>query len=364
MRVILTPVKKRGLRIVFASIAVMLVIAPLPVRHRTAAAASTCEFDGVARIVAVGDVHGAYDRLVEILQIAGVVDTRSRWAGQKTHLVQLGDLVDRGADSRKALDLLRRLQGEAEKAGGAVHLLLGNHEVMRMLGDLRYTMPGEYDAFVKEDSERTRAKVVEAAKPDDRPQLLKETPLGSTEMRVAFGRTGDYGKWLRTLPVVVKINGIVFLHGGISPAVASLSCAEINATIGKELGADLDKTRAAPLASLAAREDGPLWYRGLAQQPDTFAAEVNGILAAQHARAIVIAHTVVPEGRVLPRFSGRVIQLDTGMQPGYVPMGRASALEIQDGVATAIYTDRRDVLPAIPSETPTAPPLPTAAPPR
>jgi hypothetical protein len=233
-----------------------------------------------------------------------------------------------------------------------------------MLGDLRFTTPGEYSAFVKEDSERTRAKFVETVKPDDRPQLLKETPLGSIEMRVAFGRAGDYGKWLRTLPVVVKINGILFLHGGISPAVAALSCAEINATVGKELGADLDKTRAAPLASLAAREDGPLWYRGLAQQPDTFATEVNGILAAQHARAIVIAHTVVPDNRILPRFGGRVIQMDTGMQPGYVPTGRASALEIRGGVATAIYTDRRDVLPEIPAETPTAPPIATAAPPR
>jgi hypothetical protein len=353
-----------NLRIIVGAIAFALCIAQLPAQYWTAAAASTCELDGIDRIVAVGDVHGAYDRLVEILQTAGVVDARQRWAGQKTHLVQLGDVVDRGADSRKALDLLRRLQGEAEKAGGAVHLLLGNHEVMRMLGDLRFTTPGEYDAFLTPDSERTRAGVVETAKPPDRPRLLKETPLGSIEMRIAFGRAGDYGKWLRTLPVVVKINGILFLHGGISPAVATLNCGEINATVGKELGADLDKTRAAPLASLAAREDGPLWYRGLAQQPDTFATEVNGILAAQHARAIVIAHTVVPEGRILPRFGGRVIQMDTGMQPSYVPMGRASALEVRGGVVTAIYTDRRDTLPEIPSETPTSAVLPTPAPPR
>ena len=350
-----------NLRIIIVAIVFALGIAQLPGWSPIAAAASACEFEGVERIVAIADVHGAYDRFVEILQAAGVVDARSRWAGQKTHLVQLGDVVDRGAGSRKALDLLRRLQGEADKAGGKVHFLLGNHEVMRMLGDLRFVVPGEYDAFVTAESSRTRAAVVESAKPDDRAQLLKETPLGSIEMRIAFGREGEYGKWLRTLPVVVKINGILFMHGGISPAVAALNCSEINTTVGKELAADLDKTRAAPLSSLAAREDGPLWYRGLAQQPVTFAPQVDDILARQHARAIVIGHTVSPEGRVSTRFEGKVTQIDTGMQSDYVATGRASALEIRGSMVTAIYTDRRDVLPEIPSEAPISATPPTSA---
>ena len=74
----------------------------------------TCEFDGVDRIVAVGDVHGAYDRFVEILTAAGVIDKRLRWTGGKTHLVQLGDVVDRGPDSRKAIDLLKKLERDAD----------------------------------------------------------------------------------------------------------------------------------------------------------------------------------------------------------------------------------------------------------
>ena len=71
---------------------------------------------------------------------------------------------------------------------------------------------------------------------------------------------------------------------------------------------------------------------------------MDEILAALHARALVIAHTVTPTGRITPRFDGRVIQIDTGMQPAYVQGGRASALDIGDD-ATAIYVDRRDPVP-------------------
>jgi hypothetical protein len=325
-----------------------------------AAATPSCEIERVDRIVAVGDVHGAYDRFVEILQASGIIDQRLRWSGGRAHLVQLGDVVDRGSDSRKALDLLQRLQDEARRAGGAVHPLLGNHEIMRMLGDLRYVTPGEYQAFVTSSSERVRSDSVGAvADPSLRDQRLAETPLGFLEMRQAFGRNGPYGEWLRKADVVVRINGILFVHGGISPAIAGMSCDVINTAVRRELTADLEKTLSAPLESLAAGENGPLWYRGLAQQPDAFAPEVGVILSTQHARAIVIGHTVTPEARIQTRFGDRVVQIDTGMQPAYVENGRASALEIRNRVFTAIYADRRDVLFTLPAE---ARPVSTSAP--
>ncbi len=322
------------------------------------AKAPSCDTDGVGRIVAVGDVHGAYDRLVAILRAADIVDAGLRWEAGKTHLVQLGDIVDRGPESRKALDLLLRLEKQATRAGGAVHVLLGNHEVMRTLGDLRFVTPGEYEPFVTPQSEEIRQRFVQTSNAEDQVQLLKETPLGSVEMRVAFGRDGEYGKWLRTLNAVMKINGVLFLHGGISPALAALPCDTINTTVRRELTSDIDKTRAAPLTSLAAREDGPFWYRGLAQEPETFAPEVDQILMQQNARVMVIAHTVTPDGRIRTRFDGKIVQIDTGMQPAYVPAGRASALEISRGMFTAIYEDGREVLAVPPATGPKAPALP------
>src|SRR4030095_3195276 len=93
---------------------------------RPRAMATPCEFENVDRIVAIGDVHGAFERFMEILQTAEIVDRNGRWSGGKTHLVQLGDVLDRGPDSRKAFDLLARLEREAASAGGRVHSLIGN----------------------------------------------------------------------------------------------------------------------------------------------------------------------------------------------------------------------------------------------
>ena len=307
------------------------------------AAGSTCQFNDVDRIVAVGDVHGAYDRFVEILRAARVIDDRNRWVGGRTHLVQLGDVLDRGPDSLKALDLLDGLERDAKRAGGAVHALLGNHEAMRLIGDLRYVTPGEYAAFTASNSTEVRDAYVERAKAANAP-LAEPPALGFVEMRVAFGQNGKYGKQLRSHDAVVQINGIVFVHGGISPAVASLSCDAINETVHRNLGSDLTQTRTEPQAQLVTRVDGPLWYRGLAEEPDTFAPAVDDILTGQKATAIVVGHTVTADGRVRQRFGGKVIQIDTGMQPAYVQNGRASVLQIEQGTLTAIYADRRDVL--------------------
>ena len=303
-----------------------------------------CEYQGVERVVAVGDIHGAYDRFVEILRAAGVVDDRARWAAGRTHLVQIGDIIDRGPDSRKVLDLLEDLGNRARRAGGEVHMLLGNHEIMRMLGDLRYVSPGEYAAFATEESVEVRDRYLKTLTRDERAKLPADLPLGYVEMRVAFGRTGQYGRWLRRLDTVIRVNGVVFVHGGLSPEVGQMPCSVINDTVRRELTTDIDKTRAAPLQSLAASPNGPLWYRGLSEESAELTPKLDEILNVQGAKAIVVGHTVQRDGRIQMRLDGKVFAIDTGMQPAYVPTGRASALEIKDGVFTAIYTDRRDVL--------------------
>jgi hypothetical protein len=138
----------------------------------------------------------------------------------------------------------------------------------------------------------------------------------------------------------------VFLHGGISPASAALGCEGINDTVRTELK-EMPVDGARLSTFLSTREDGPLWYRGLAEKSE---GELEGDLATMlerlQARAIVIGHTVAPNGRITTRFGGRVVQIDTGMLGGtFYPGGRASALEIQDGRFVAIYEDGREPLP-------------------
>ena len=259
--------------------------------------------------MAVGDVHGAFDSFVAILRAAGLIDARNRWIGKKAVLVQTGDVTDRGPDSKKAIDLLRKLEGEAQRAGGRVYALLGNHELMRLVSDWRYVSQGETDAFKNADSVdlRERAYTVfsteaeKAAKAVGRPfdpaayreQFMKEIPLGSLEMRFAFDAKGEYGAWVRQRAAVARINGILFLHGGISDTVAALGCEGINAAVRKDLLSLPIPLEQVPTL-FSASETGPLWYRGLANEPEaSLAPTLDIILQRMGARAIVIGHTTV-----------------------------------------------------------------------
>jgi Calcineurin-like phosphoesterase len=364
-------------RIVF-SLAFALVLTTLTSPHRRVLAQgakpadSTCDIQTTERVVAVGDVHGAFDNFVAILRAAQVIDNRNRWSGRRTVLVQTGDVLDRGPDSRKAIDLLRRLERDAQRAGGRVVSLLGNHELMRLVSDWRYVSAGEIEAFRNGDSAQLRDRVLatlneqaaQRAKAEGqehdreayRAQFLKEVPLGMIELRQAFGPQGEYARWVRERPTVARINGVLFLPGGISSEIAGLGCEGINAAVAKELAALPPPEEAASL--MASSETGPLWYRGLALQPEEELAPVlPAILDQMKARAVVVGHSTVLPGRIVARLDGRVILIDTGMVGGeFYKGGVPSALEWHGNTMTAIYLDRREPLsaPALQSAAPAA----------
>jgi len=339
--------------------------------------ASTCRIAGVPRVVAVGDVHGAFQRFLGILRSAGIVDDEGTWAGGAAHLVQLGDVLDRGRDTRRSLDLLMRLEQEAARAGGRVHALLGNHEVMNLTGDLRYVNPAEYQDYVGADSEENRERFFrsavararalarqQGANLDEaafRADFLARTPLGFVERTQAFSTEGVYGRWLRAHAAVVEIDGVVFVHGGLTVEVATLGCDAINAAVRRELTSDLARTLRSPSRTLVAGENGPLWFRGLARGDEAaLLPQVEKVLEAMSARAIVVGHTVDASGRIEERFGGRVLTIDTGMTDVYG--AHAAALEItRDGALTAIYPASREPLLPPAAADKTAPVLPLAA---
>jgi hypothetical protein len=307
-------------------------------------------FQNVDRIVAIGDIHGDYTQLVNLLQTAGVLDRKGKWSGGKTHLVQTGDVLDRGPDSRKAMDLLMALEPQALKAGGRVHALLGNHEAMNLYGDLRYVSKEEYASYQNGSSEQVRDAyfdlVLEDLKkkktPPADPETFRRTfdeehPLGWVEHMQAFAPQGKYGKWLREHNAIVKIDDIVFLHGGISAKYAGRSIREINETIRAELN-DFSKLQ----NGMAVDEEGPLWFRGLAQGPeDAQTATVDQVLANYGAHHMVIGHTV--RVAVLPRFSGRVITIDVGLSKVYG--GPPALLLVEGGKYYALHRAHRLELP-------------------
>jgi hypothetical protein len=276
-------------------------------------------FTGVKRIVAVGDVHGGYDEFVTVLRAAGVIDESNQWSGGATHLVQTGDCLDRGASSRKVMDLLMVLENQAKKAKGRVHALIGNHEAMNLYGDLRYVSAGEYESFKTSESAEMRDRaydtLADAARKNDaayKAKWYEEHPLGWAEHRQAFSPSGKYGKFIRERYAIVKINDSLFLHGGISKKYVSTSMSDLNKKIRAEL-----KDFSLLKGGIAMDDVGPLWYRGLASDPEeSLSPLVDGILRAFGVARVVIGHTPT-KGAVTPRFGARVILIDVGLSKGY-----------------------------------------------
>jgi hypothetical protein len=342
------------------------------------AAATEWRVENAQRVVAISDVHGAFDAMVATLQETSVIDEELAWIGGATHLVIVGDILDRGPRSRDAMDLLMRLEGEAQAAGGYVHVLIGNHEAMNMIGDMRYVSREEYQAFAAEETGEQRdrwfrAYVGRQPVPRDEAALRKkfeaEFPAGYFALRQAFGAEGKYGKWLLGKPIIAVINETAFVHGGLSPLVAEYDLDGINAALQSQLTRyveavgtlmaeeiilptdssydyvdivsgympGLDDAPAVLAAIDAVREldrldlissGGPLWYRanvgcgGIIERH-----RLDASLAALGAKRVVIGHTPTPTRRVLQRFEGKLIEIDTGMLSTYY-RGSGNALEI------------------------------------
>jgi hypothetical protein len=275
------------------------------------------------------------------------MEPAGHWAGGATTLVQLGDVTDRGPDSLRIVRSLQQLQAEAPQSGGRVIVILGNHEAMNLLGDYRYTTPGEYAAFVDDRSVARRErlymslrKALEAAEPNALPSQVRDrwlarTPLGWVEHRAAWGPSGELGRWAARNPAIAKVGDTLFAHGGISAEYAKLSLDAVNRRVAAAMATGDDGPK-----SVLDDPLGPLWYRGLtgrdpaAEQirstgpptPDlSVEQELDIVLSAYGAKHLVIGHTPRLQG-ILIQYDGRLARIDTGNSRYYG--GPLSWLEI------------------------------------
>ena len=306
-----------------------------------------------ARIVAIGDLHGDHDVWFAIARAAGLIDRKGKWTGGKTVVVQLGDITDRGPDSRKIIQDLMRLQRAAPRRGGKVIVLVGNHEAMNMTNDLRYVHPGEFAAFADRNSDRRRELVYQANQaaiesfyrarspaltPEAiRAEWIKTTPLGKLEHQAAWSASGVLGQWTIGNPAVVKVGSTLFVHGGISASYATIPIDDINKRVAEAL-----KAQDASPASIINDPRGPLWYRGLvtrsetddtsagtpaapATAPLTIDQEVDLVLGAYGVTRLVVGHTPSLQG-IISASNGRVWRADSANSRAYG--GPPSYLEI------------------------------------
>lgn len=355
------------------------------------------------RIIVIGDVHGAADAFAAILTQAGLIDASRAWAGGGAIFVLTGDFTDRGAQVRDVMDLLMALEPQAGRAGGRMHVLMGNHEAMNLLSEFRDVTPAIFATFADGQSEKRREDAYgqyadllrQRAAPKD--AWMAAHPPGFFEYVEAMAPNGTYGKWLRGRAAVAQIGELVMLHGGLDPGARLRSVDAVNKQVQRDLKA-FDQARetlvrrrlALPFFTLhelvevarleaerinsarvvpsdAARIDdpaadpaliqaiqtvlqigassllsptGPLWFRGFATWNDEGRAQVDALQRIfSGTTRFIVGHTIPATMRVTPRFGGRVVLIDTGMLATHFKGGRASALEISGTRATAIYLD-------------------------
>ncbi len=284
-----------------------------------------------------------------------------------------------------------RLEREASAAGGRSQLVLGNHEIMNLTGELDYVASEDYAAYAAEESAperaaalaRFRAAHAGAVGDDDAvaADFARRYPPGFFAQRAAFATGGRFGAWLTRQPVLLVLGDTVFVHGGLPAGLAGKSAADVNAEYSAALRdyleafeslvaagvlhsedafgerpaiadrylSDPQRAGTAALASVRAAADrlrkltasdvfgvsAVYWYRGTVSCSEPIERDrLSRVLAALGAKRVVVGHTPTPTARVLSRFDGMVLRVDTGMQQRG---GRASALVLEGGSATAVY---------------------------
>ena len=243
---------------------------------------------------------------------------------------------------------------------------------MNLVRDLRYVSRESHLAFGKEEraSDRRKAwrsvKKAHSSRKSNESQLQaafdKRYPPGYFGRVNAFETGGKYGKWLLQQPTAVKVNGVVFVHGGLTPDVATLGLSEINRRVGRRIravmqaskrlapslaaryedfiglaklilkgsqislgGADSDLLSAAKVLEghyedLPFAPNGPVWYRGNSLENERAERErIDQVLEALQARVLMVAHTPTRSARITSRFNGAVVRSDVGMAYGRAP---------------------------------------------
>ncbi|MFP6576387.1 MAG: metallophosphoesterase, partial [Pirellulaceae bacterium] len=188
-----------------------------------------------SRLMAISDLEGNYKNTRQFLKTNKLIDQKGNWIWGKGHLVLVGDLVDRGSQVTELMWLFHRLERQAQKAGGRVHYVLGNHEAMVMGGDLRYINPRYHFVTAR--------------------MKLRYDRL--------FAADTEIGRWWRSKNGVETIGNLLFVHGGYSPVLdqAKLDINTLNQRIRAGL-APAQPTGSTPATNPVKHQHGPFWYRG------------------------------------------------------------------------------------------------------
>jgi len=332
----------RLFRIQLLFVAVSLLITSLLLTAPT----RQCIWEGVEKVIAVGDLHGDYEHFITILKDKDInlVDDGLNWIGGKTHLVQIGDVLDRWDYAKDIFDLIKKLEKQAAAAGGMVHMLIGNHEEMNITGIAfeyaDYVTVKQFLDFLPDGYKKKKEREFKKRKgdggdiEDEWKKLMADKEAPGEEARGVYVENFNllYGRWIaEEHNAVIKINDTVFVHGGIGEKYSTWPLKDINNLYYLEFQKGFRERFDSFRPKILWAEDSPLWFRQLASpewDEQLYAPLVNKILANLGAKQIVIAHTPIIQERS-SRFGDKVWLVDTGISRVY--KGFLSALIVENG---------------------------------
>jgi len=243
-------------------------------------------------ISVISDIHGEFNTYINLLKGVGIIDKNLKWSFGRGHLVILGDVFDRGDMVTEVLWHLFGLEKQAEKAGGMVHMMLGNHEIMA----LRNSLEATHEKYRKVET------------------------IAGTRYADLYSERSVLGCWLRTKPVIITINDLLFVHGGISMEMAhkKLNIKQINRIFTYEIvGKSLQELYQYKMLKFLNQGNGPIWFRGYFYDTAFCETMIDSILTFYGKKHIVVGHTPKPEITTL--FDEKILGADAGImndQPG------------------------------------------------
>jgi len=236
---------------------------------------------GSSKMIFISDIEGEFENVRNFLLANKIMNKNYQWTFGKNKLIICGDLFDRGKHVTEELWLLYKLEDEARSAGGYVHTILGNHEIMNLSGDVRYV-----------DSAYFRSAAV----------------IGTAYANL-YSDSTELGRWLRSKNIVEKIGEHLCLHGGISPAFnrERLPVEQINALARPWYARARDKN-ADPVTRLLMGAGGPFWYRGYFVAPLATQEQVDSVVHFYACKNLIVGHDIVET--ITTRYNGKVFGID------------------------------------------------------
>ncbi len=140
------------------------------------------------RVHVIGDLHGFYQAYESLLRRGNLIDENGDWCANDDQLWLIGDIFDRGNQAISCIDLTMKIQTQAERVGGTVQCLLGNHELMFL-------------AF-----HRFRDDLVNGTR------IQQQWRLWGGQQEELSGITERHIEWLHELPAMALVEDRLLLH--------------------------------------------------------------------------------------------------------------------------------------------------------